>query len=238
VLQLPNREEMQIGDYNSLYLNGFNKFNKNFNFVRLIQIRTTPTKDCDDYVKLANNTCLKTLHTTTYTKGSYSWEFVPNIDGRKIIGTLMDYDNSGFPVDFNVFNMKTFYTTLDDLKGSGFIDENTLAIITLVNFYNINHDLLLNVRVVHERVNNFFFPIVNYNIIDMDPTFDNYLIASIILSILTLLSMLNEWKKHIPDPVSKKDVEATGLNSLIRFYNRNFRKPNFFEIISKICFNL
>jgi hypothetical protein len=146
----------------------------------------------------------------------------------------MEYDNSGFNIDLNLVNFKLFYEALDDIKVANWIDNNTVALITLINFYNIHHNLLLNVRVLHEKIENYFFPIVDYNLIEMNINVDGYLIAALILSILTLLSMLNEWKKDNPDPVSKIDIESTGLKALSRFYNRNFRKPNLFEIISNI----
>jgi hypothetical protein len=207
--------------------------------LRIVQVRTEETsQNCTNYKTLATNNCLKQIKTSTYIKDEYEWDYQPNTDGKKVIGTLMDYDNSGFVIDLNLFNEKSFYETLDDLINSNWVDSNTVAIITLINFYNINHDLLLNVRSVHERIEENFFPIVDYNLVDMDPNFDSYLIAAIILSIFTLISMLNEWKKHNPDPVKKADIEASGFKALMRFYKRNFRSPNLFEIISKYYLNI
>jgi hypothetical protein len=242
ILQLPTKDEMSLGGYNNLYLNskhsiltaGFNRFNKNFNYLRIVQVRAEETStNCTDYKTLHTaGSCLRRVKTTKYTKGDYEWDYVPNTEGKKMIGTLMDYDNSGFFVDLTLVNHKLFYEALDELKETNWVDSNTIAIITLVNFYNINHDLLVNVRAVHEKIENHFFPLVDYNLIDMDANTDGYLISAIVLSILTLISMLNEWKKHNPDPVKKADIEATGLKSLMRFYKRNFRSPNLFEIIS------
>ena len=113
----------------------------------------------------------------------------------------------------------------------------------VINFYNINFDMFLTMRILFENMQDYFIGFIDFSMIDITPKTDPYLIVAIIFSffcvICLLYSLTNNEKKNeeIENKGPQKDLEFSKKLELIfcficNIMQKHFRCPNFFEAIS------
>lgn len=227
--------------------------NKNTKFLRLIQTRTKPgacvhsrfpnlTK-CISYDNIDKSDFV-IINNTTNTNFTYKYQ---KNSKRTIQGIYNDYDGSGHFADVPVKPESLFNHAIQDMKSIKWVDENTLSLITEFNFYNINLDLVLTVRLLYENIDSFFQLItIDYGLVDITPIFDIYLVWAIIFSIAYLLYYLVTLKspKANKHKIPPKDIKRYGTwaqilrhkRNIANYFRNNYRKPNIAENISKILF--
>lgn len=207
----------------------FNKFNRNFGFIRLIQSRSN-SAGCTSYNQ---SNCVKSKITTSIQKGIHTWNYNEVIGGNVIRGEKGDFDFSGFYEDFNLNSHATFYQSWTKLKENNWIDSDTDSIITILNFYNINHDLVITLNVLHEFVEGNFKPKATVSLFDLTPITDLNLYFSIILSLVNLFSLFTVLRKrNYVQANYRKDHGKPILKRFSEYMSNRFRQPDLFEVVS------
>lgn len=229
---------------------GFNRYNKNLNYIRLIQRRSTDRSCINNRFpggsldKIKNCTGVNELK-DNWTIGNVTYTYVSNKEGKQIKGTFDTYDNSGFYVDLPIANPPNFYKMIDSLENVGWIDDQTFSVLLVINFYNINIDLFIILRILYEDSGNSLNSTPDFGLIDITPVSDPFLIISIIFSIFCLISMVIALKKknvknNNEDRIFVKKGFWMKVGSVFtdswEYMNKNYRAPNFFESISKIIY--
>jgi hypothetical protein len=173
--------------------------------------------------------------TSKYTKDKYTWEY-SQMKGSKIIsGNIYDFDYSGYYEDFNLNSHTSFYQSWTKLKENNWIDDDTIGLITILNYYNINHDLVITLSVLHELVEGKFEAKASVSLFDLTFLTDLNLYFSIILSFVNLFSLFTVLKKRAFNKVYSGKNQGKPLYDKIKEYiQSHFRKPDIFEIVSKL----
>jgi hypothetical protein len=210
----------------------YNKFNKNFGFIRLIQTKST-SMNCTQY-RVNNTSCIRTKLTSKLNIGKYTWDYNEKTGSKKISGNKNDFDYSGYYEDFNLNSHTAFYRSWSKLKESNWIDKNTLGVITVINYYNINHDLIITLSILHELIEGKFKPKSDVSLFDLTPLTDIYLYFAIILSLVNLFSLFTVLKRrNIIKVHSRQDQSKPALQKLKEYIESHFRQPDIFETVSK-----
>jgi hypothetical protein len=199
--------------------------------IRLIQTRA----NICNVTERINTYCDFSIITTDYERDGNIYEYNDRTGSKKILGSKLYYDNSGYYEDFNLNIHINFYDNADKLKKIKWIDEETLSLITVINFYNINHDLLLIMRILHERIESDFVPRSDHLLVDITPKLDIALIFSIIFSFLNLLALFLVLKKKEENNNYKRETTDIPIHKKIKlFFESNFKRPDAFEVICKL----
>lgn len=222
----------------------FNQATKRIYKTRLIQTRKSDTTVCQNkrlvqFKQFCNYDELK----TNWTLNKVVYPYNVDTSSKLIQGIYNQYDNSGFYADLSTASPSDFYTQIDDLIANKWVDANTLSVSVVTNYYNINIDLFMIVRILYENSGTRMNPTVDFGLIDMTPVLDTALIASIILSFICIGLMMATLKKPaIRRPVDYLDRRRTKsacqklcgfCGKTYQFISDNYRKPDFFETISK-----
>jgi hypothetical protein len=201
----------------------------------LIQTKNNPA-DCNEF-RVNNTLCTRTKLKTKLTLGKFSWVYNNSTNSKIIRGSTNDFDDSGYYEDFNLNSHTSFYQSWTKLNQSNFIDQNTIGVITVINYYNINHDLIVTLNVLHELIEGNFRPTVSVNLFDLTPLNDVYLYFSIILSLINLFSLFTVLKKKSNDKIyTRKDQGKPALQKFKEYMETHFRQPDIFETVSKFIF--
>jgi hypothetical protein len=237
--QIPTYEQFNNGysysqsaiNSNDIFKLAFNKFNKNFGFIRLIQIRSNPI-NCAE-IDVNSKSCERKLMTTKYTKDIYSWEYRQMKGSKPISGSRFEFDFSGYYEDFNLNSHSSFYQSWIKLNDSNWIDKDTVGLITILNYYNINHDLVISLNILHELIEGQFKAKAQVSLFDLTPLTDINLYFSIILSLVNLFSLFTVLKKRTVIKVySRKDQGKPAFQKLKEYIESHFRQPDVFETVS------
>ncbi len=117
----------------------------------------------------------------------------------------------------------------------------------VINFYNINFDLFLTMRVLYENMQDYFIGFIDFSMIDITPKTDPYLVVSIVFSFFCVFCLLYSLTVTT-EKKNESEMENRGIQKNIEFSERlkqvfcficnvmekHFRCPNFFEAISNI----
>ena len=229
----------------------FNQLNKDGNYIRLIQQRVV-VGDCynERFPKGSLNSfnCTNNfmLATSTWKNGNSTYLYQTSSTSKRLPGTYYDYDESGYFFNLQVGSVGAFYQEMDQLITSNWVDQYTVSVMIVVNFYNISIDLFLILRILYENINfNFALSNTDYAIIDLTPILDVRLIMSIITAMLCLLLMVKMLKlKNVKVRKKRKtNKKLTGwekfkekFSELKVYCNDNYRSPDLFEYITFLNF--
>lgn len=231
----------------------FNQNQKIVFFIRLIQNRAI-SAPCSNSrfgeYNFNNKLCNPTFpfDKSIYLNGNTNYTY--NIDpyGQVIKGKQINFDNSGYYTDVGVVSPQIFYSSMNSLINSNWVDEKTLNVIIVATYYNASIDLFLTVRFLYESFDNIFgLSFLDFQIIDLTPIQDAYISISIIFSIICIICMIIDLRvgktnEYIQDTVV---IRYKGLlnrlkiwiQSIIKYFRDNYRRPNYFETGSNIITN-
>ena len=196
--------------------------------IRLIQKRA----DSCNLRERINTICESILETSDYSRGGILYKYDYRSGSKKILGSKLYYDNSGYYEDFNTNIPYNFYENVDKLRRINWIDDKTISLITLINFYNINHDLVLIMRVLHEKIESDFVPKSDYMLVDITPRFDLALVFSIIFSFFNLVALFLVLKKKVDNnKIKRNKTEISFFKKITLFLETNFKRPDIFETL-------
>jgi hypothetical protein len=164
----------------------------------------------------------------------------------EIKGVLNTYDNSGYYADVTISFPEKFYEEINFLIDNEFIHDKTASVILILNFYNPTLDIIITIRVLYENMGGTFKKVVTqYNLIEISPQTDVYLVISLIFSIAFVINFVMMLKVS-PNKESNRQNEVIIIDKgrcrkvrdmyreSVRYIKNNFRVPNKFEIMSKI----
>ena len=118
----------------------------------------------------------------------------------------------------------------------------------LINFFNINFDIYLTMRILFENIDDYFIGYIDYGLVDLTSRYDPYIIISIVMSILNIICLIYSLYTEPPPDLSDSELEdergkekklkpMNGMKNIFCFVciklKKYFRPPNFFEILSK-----
>ncbi len=112
-----------------------------------------------------------------------------------------------------------------------------------MNFYNINLDLFLSVRIIFEKnLANIVLTDIDFGVMDLTPYFNIYFIFSALFSVVCFLLLFWNLKKNKSSDKNtrKKKIKSAWetfkefiIYHFYTYFKENYRKPNFFEYFSK-----
>jgi hypothetical protein len=203
----------------------------------MIQSRTVSTTNCTKLDQ--NNTgCKRSKFTSNIVKGIHTWNYNQAEGGSVIRGEKADYDSSGYYEDFNVNSHTSFYQSWTKLSESNWIDSDTAGVITIINFYNIHHDLVITISILHELIEGRFKPKAQVSLFDLTPITDYNLYFAIIFSFVNLFSLFTVIRKrsYIASGY-RNDQRRPILQRFKEYMSSRFRQPDVFELVSKLNLN-
>lgn len=184
-------------------------------------------------MEINNAACERTPMTSKYTKDKFSWEYSHMKGSRIISGNKYDFDYSGYYEDFNLNSHTSFYQSWTKLKDNNWIDNDTIGLITVLNYYNINHDLVITLSILHELIEGKFQAKATVSLFDLTFLSDLNLYFSLILSLVNLFSLFTVLKKRTFAKVySRKDQGKPTYEKIKEYIQSHFRKPDIFETVS------
>jgi len=193
--------------------------------------KESPTNKCvsDRFSLLDKNLkgCLnrESLNTTIKGNGTLS------IDNYNWLseGSYKIYDDSGISVDINL-TYPDFYTQIDSLINSDWINENTYYVISIINFYSKNLNKIIIFRNTYELVSNNFIQKTYIKISDIENKFDIWYVLAIVFSVFCLIFEFLDLKKP---KRSEGIIEVqTCFKSFKNYFVTNFKRPSLFTLIS------
>ena len=228
----------------------FNQVNRVIYSLRLTQLRLLDSTKCNftriDSSTLNFNTCtLKNTDFKPWKNGDNIYNYTQDYNKELIIGERGIYDNSGYSADIATSKSLGYYENFNNLIYLNWIDSKTNSILLTMNYYNPIHDLFLTVRVLYEKIDSRLKQTnIDYGITDLTPVFNYYLILSIICGSIVILLMMLSLK--LPSDQIQENRKITikkrmsflarikfFFTSIIDYFQNNYRKPDFFEAVSK-----
>lgn len=144
-------------------------------------------------------------------KDSYSYKKTPSFGN--IEGELNSHNNDGFVTDIP-FTEEGIDKI--DIK----ITKETISLLIILNFYNIHLNSINSYRILLENRGNNLMPFEHIAIVYLDQKVDGYLIASIILSLISIVLMLY-YLSH--KRTKENPLQTTSCcNRLIQKFKDNF----------------
>ncbi len=228
----------------------FNQVNRVIYSLRFTQQRLLDSTKCNftriDSSTLNFNTCtLQNTDIKPWKNGDNIYNYTQDYNKELIIGERGIYDNSGYSADIATSKSRDYYEYFNNLIYLNWIDSKTNSILLTMNYYNPIHDLFLTVRVLYEKIDSRLKQTnIDYGITDLTPVFNYYLILSIISGSIVILLMMLSLK--LPSDQIQENRKITikkrmsflarikfFFTSIIDYFQNNYRKPDFFEAVSK-----
>jgi hypothetical protein len=226
----------------------FNQYSNNIIKLKLVQKRRNKKMKCsNERMGLSNLTCFFTemVDPIWNLTSTLSYPYESDSSNEYINGKRGEYNNAGYAVELTLTSPIDFYAQIDDLIKNKWVDEDTVSVLLINNFYFLNHDLFILVRILYENLSHAMEPVVNFGLLDITPLPDNNdLIVSIVFSIFCLVMKLinlikpeevrkaSNYPRRYPRTFSEKFVEF--WKKLHFHIESTFRFPEYFEWLSKI----
>lgn len=252
--QLASYLSVNVTEQNSM--SWFQTSNHNMGFIKLVQTRYNSTScNFNRFTYNSSDTyCLDPSNMDKNPFMNYTYNQDNSTSKNLLEGIYQDYDNSGYNITIQLNTITSFYNIMNNLiavrlliKKINWVDYKTKSFMMIMNFYNVNFDLFMTVRVLFENMQDYFIGYVDFGLTDITPTSDIYYILSIVFSFFNVVSLINslitknEKKLESDKDNSKLIQKELDLSHKMQavfcfvcnFMRKNFRCPNFFEAISK-----
>jgi hypothetical protein len=138
-----------------------------------------------------------------------------------------------------------FYNNLNELKKLNWIDNRTMSVLIVMNFYSPSTDFMITARILYENFD-YVMKLTNqdYAVVKITEDDNWEILISLIFSLISLLCFfLNlrqklETKQKNRIKISRNvgfwDGLIRGFKKITSFILKNFRRPTYFEWLSKI----
>lgn len=148
-------------------------------------------------------------------------------------GYYTNYDNSGIAVDIKL-DYPDFYTQMNSLINSDWVNENTYYVISIINFYSKNLNKMVILRNTFELINNSFIFNNEIKISDLESRFEIWFLLAIVFSVFCLIFEFLQLKRSKGSSADEIIEEQKCFQSLKRYFVTKFERPSFFTFISKL----